>query len=310
MGSTGAKRKIKTAFLNHMKGIELESDGTLAAASATTASGGTEEVAPGDAPTREAVAINAGTAYLLDDHNMPKKRFFRTRAHCNPLSHNDGFKYPVEPTLYDWKTHYPSVRPDERVVRFLDIGMGFGGLTVALAKLFPDKLCLGMEIRAKVCEYVRLRIEALRGEHEGSYGNASCLRTNCMRYLPNFFAKGQIEKIFFCFPDPHFKPKNHRRRIVNDNLLTEYAYFLAPQGLLYTITDVLELHTWHVEKCNAHPCFERIPDEEILRDDPAVTAMIEETEEGHKVARNNGKKYFAVYRKREVTEMKIESLFN
>ena len=26
-----------------------------------------------------------------------------------------------------------------------------------------------------------------------------------MKYLPNFFRKGQLEKIFFLFPDPHFK---------------------------------------------------------------------------------------------------------
>jgi tRNA (guanine-N7-)-methyltransferase len=61
-------------------------------------------------------------------------------------------------------------------VRIVDVGCGFGGLTVALAGLFPDKLVVGMEIRAKVCEYVRLRIQALRDELPGSYQNAACLR--------------------------------------------------------------------------------------------------------------------------------------
>ena len=28
---------------------------------------------------------------------MPLKRYFRSRAHCNPLSHNDGFHYPLSP---------------------------------------------------------------------------------------------------------------------------------------------------------------------------------------------------------------------
>lgn len=61
-----------------------------------------------------------------------------------------------------------------------------------------------------------------------------------MRYLPNFFVKNQLEKIFFCFPDPHFKAKNHRRRIISEILLTEYAYFLEPNGRLYTVTgDIL-----------------------------------------------------------------------
>ena len=46
--------------------------------------------------------------------------------------------------------HYPDVSEANRVVRILDVGMGFGGLTVALAEIFPEKLVLGMEIRAKV----------------------------------------------------------------------------------------------------------------------------------------------------------------
>jgi tRNA G46 methylase TrmB len=35
-------------------------------------------------------------------------------------------------------------------IKYLDIGMGFGGLTIALARDCPDVLVMGMEIRAKV----------------------------------------------------------------------------------------------------------------------------------------------------------------
>lgn len=203
---------------------------------------------------------------------------------------------------------------NDRIVRYLDVGMGFGGLTIALAELYPNELVLGMEIRAKVCEYVRLRIEALRDEHQGKYQNAACLRTNCMRYLPNFFHKGQLHKIFFCFPDPHFKAKNHRRRIVSTVLLSEYAHFLIPDGRLYTITDVEELHKWHVEKCDSHPYYERIPDDEVLANDPVVKLIITETEEGKKVDRMGGSKFFAVYRRRHDHELQapphVLELFN
>ena len=37
----------------------------------------------------------------------------------------------------------------------------------------------------------------------------------------------------------------------------------------------------------------------MLANDPAVKAMLEETEEGKKVARLNGRKHFAVYEKRK-----------
>lgn len=50
--------------------------------------------------------------------------------------------------------------------------------------------------------------------------------------------------------DPHFKAANHRRRIINTNLLTEYAYVLTPGGMLYTITDVPELGEWMVSGCS------------------------------------------------------------
>ena len=64
--------------------------------------------------------------------NYPQKRFYRQRAHCNPLSFNDGFKYPLNPADANWKLHYPYISDDNRIVRFVDVGMGFGGLTVAL----------------------------------------------------------------------------------------------------------------------------------------------------------------------------------
>uniref|UniRef100_K3WL42 tRNA (guanine-N(7)-)-methyltransferase n=1 Tax=Globisporangium ultimum (strain ATCC 200006 / CBS 805.95 / DAOM BR144) TaxID=431595 RepID=K3WL42_GLOUD len=237
---------------------------------------------------------------------QPQKKFYRSRAHCNPLSHNDSFQYPVNPSEVDWSVHFPNIESPK--VDFLDVGCGFGGLTVALGALFPDKLTLALEIRAKVTEYVRLRVEALRAENPGQYQNISALRTNAMRYLPHYFTKGQLTKLFFCFPDPQFKQRNHRRRIVNTNLLAEYAYLLAPGGILYTITDVEELHNWHVEKCTAHPCFTRIPDEELSAD-PCVKAMTEETEEGKKVARGGGKKYVAVFRRKADADVEVDALF-
>lgn len=53
-----------------------------------------------------------------------------------------------------------------------------------------------------------------------------------------FAKQGQLEKLFFLFPDPHFKTVNHRRRIIQHALLTEYAHILAIGGIIYTITDV------------------------------------------------------------------------
>lgn len=68
---------------------------------------------------------------------------------------------------------------------------------VTLSPLFPDTLMLGMEIRVKVADYVQDRIKALRQQNPGQYENVACIRSNAMKYLPNFFHKGQVRSVTF-----------------------------------------------------------------------------------------------------------------
>uniref|UniRef100_A0A8C7Z1Y2 tRNA (guanine-N(7)-)-methyltransferase n=1 Tax=Oryzias sinensis TaxID=183150 RepID=A0A8C7Z1Y2_9TELE len=209
---------------------------------------------------------------------------------------------PVCPQEMDWSKLYPDFTtgntPDKATprVEFADIGCGYGGLLVELSPLFPDKLILGMEIRVKVSDYVQDRIRSLRASNPGSYGNIACLRSNAMKYLPNFFFKGQLSKMFFLFPDPHFKKTKHKWRIISPTLLAEYAYTLGVGGLVYTITDVEEVHLWMVKHFTEHPLFARVTEEELV-DDLIVSRLGTCTEEGKKVQRNGGKNFLAVFRR-------------
>ncbi|KAK9805825.1 hypothetical protein WJX73_004365 [Symbiochloris irregularis] len=231
----------------------------------------------------------------------PQKRFYRSRAHSNPLN-DTHFKVPAMPAEVEWPRLFPDFckaeAPSEinSEVRFADVGCGFGGLLVRLSPLYPDTLMLGMELRDKVADYVRERIDALRQEHQGKYTNISCVRTNTQKYLPHYFRKGQLTKMFFLFPDPHFKTANHRRRIISDTLLADYAYLLAPGGMLYTITDVEELGQWMATRLDRHPSFQRLSEEELAAD-KAAGVLTSATEEGQKVARNEGQTWRAVYRR-------------
>lgn len=179
----------------------------------------------------------------------------------------------------DWTVHYPAYSKDiestKKHVEFVDIGCGFGGLLIDMGKLYPETLMLGMEIRIQVTDYVKQRIEALRAKFTQSlksensadihhYQNISAIRMNTMKFLPNFFKKGQLSKMFILFPDPHFKKKKHKARIVTQQLLGEYAYFLKPGGILYTCTDVKELHEWIVKRLDDHPIFKRLSDSELV----------------------------------------------
>ncbi|XP_072847183.1 tRNA (guanine-N(7)-)-methyltransferase isoform X2 [Pogona vitticeps] len=206
----------------------------------------------------------------------PQKRFYRQRAHSNPLA-DHTLRYPAKPEEMDWSELYPDffapvVKGDQHddpkdaeertkpaaQVEFADIGCGYGGLLVALSPLFPNTLILGLEIRVKVSDYVRDRIHSLRTSHPGQFQNIACIRSNAMKHLPNFFHKGQ--------------------------------------GLVYTITDVEEVHKWMVKHFQEHPLFEQVPLKE-LADDPVVDLLGTSTEEGKKVQRNGGKIFPAVFRR-------------
>lgn len=155
-----------------------------------------------------------------------------------------------------------------------------------------------MEIRTSVTEFVQDKIQALRAQNQetGLYRNIGCIRANTMKFTPNFFTRGQLSKIFICFPDPHFKNRKHKQRIVSLTLNSEYAFVLRPGGIVYTITDVKDLHEWMVQHLEAHPLFERVSLED-QEADPCVTVMRSETEEGKKVERNKGEKYVALFRR-------------
>lgn len=221
----------------------------------------------------------------------------------------------------DWSLHYPAYIKEAKKntngsldsavaaikspsmsqhVEVADIGCGFGGLLFALAPKMPNTLLLGLEIRTSVTEFVQEKTKALRTQNAstGLYNNVACIRANTMKFLPNFFTKAQLSKIFLCFPDPHFKARKHKQRIVSTSLNSEYAFVMKPGGKVYTITDVEDLHQWMVEHFDAHPSFERV-DEAETEGDECVAVMRTETEEGKKAERNGGSKFVAVFRRLE-----------
>ena len=127
--------------------------------------------------------------------------------------------------------------------------------------MLTESFSAGMEIRVQVSQYVQDRITALRatssqhtsglsgentalpspvhvGVEAGPYQNIAIVRANAMKFMPNYFPKHSLSALFFLFPDPHFKTRKHKARIISPTLLAEYAYVLKPGGIVYTITDV------------------------------------------------------------------------
>jgi tRNA (guanine-N7-)-methyltransferase len=141
-----------------------------------------------------------------------------------------------------------------------------------------------------------------------------------MQYLPHFFVKNQFDRMFVLYPDPHFKKKKEKWRIISVPLLSQYAYFIRPGGKLlvftinqlnlgtiYIVTDVLQYYEW-VLKCFADTkLFEKVDDEDSKKD-PIFPHIFGISEEGQKVTRNSGDKYHAIYRRTDLESTFVPDL--
>jgi 2-polyprenyl-3-methyl-5-hydroxy-6-metoxy-1,4-benzoquinol methylase len=96
-------------------------------------------------PTRSPSTTSNSQSASLDSSFSPSIPLIETSL---PLS-------PPSPDKMDWSTHFPtffqpppapgqgSVNLKGKKVEFADVGCGFGGLSIALAPLFPETLMLG-----------------------------------------------------------------------------------------------------------------------------------------------------------------------
>eukprot|EP01012_Entosiphon_sulcatum_P010240 TRINITY_DN15944_c0_g1_i1.p1 TRINITY_DN15944_c0_g1~~TRINITY_DN15944_c0_g1_i1.p1 ORF type:complete len:323 (+),score=69.31 TRINITY_DN15944_c0_g1_i1:979-1947(+) len=126
------------------------------------------------------------------------------------------------------------------------------------------------------------------------YNNVWVVRSNAMKYLPNYICKGQLQKLFFCYPDPHFKKRTHKRRIISPGLVPEYTYVVAPGGRIYVITDVQDLYEWMTTHLAASPLLERLSQEETDAD-PMIPLIRNRTEDAQRAERKKCSKYYAIF---------------
>lgn len=114
----------------------------------------------------------------------------------------------------------------------LEIGFGRGRFLLERARAAPGSRIVGIEIKAKWAHLVELR-----RAREG-LANAVALRGDARAILPRCVPDGSLARVFVHFPDPWWKKKHAKRRVVDDDLLVHVARLLAPGGELFVQTDV------------------------------------------------------------------------
>lgn len=208
------------------------------------------------------------------------KRDYRCHAHTNPFK-DRNIDVPESPGSMDWSPHFGNAKAPTLV----DIGCGYGKFLMDVARLVPNENVLGLEIRDKVAEYVQ--------HHTKAMPNCSVIRSNALLFLPNFFTRNSLKKIFVLFPDPHYKRKKQKGRVICRQTMQVLKYLLENDGMLYISTDVKNLFQDMCTIIESSGCF---VEEKNTLDDTLFEMCYKGTDEAGRAGVKSGHTFGKVYR--------------
>lgn len=117
----------------------------------------------------------------------------------------------------------------------LELGCGKGEYSVALAKEYPHKNFLGIDIKG-----ARFWRGAKTASEEG-LKNVGFMRTQ-IELIDLIFEEDEVDEIWITFPDPQIKYKRTKHRLTNTNFLQKYKQVLKPGGMVNLKTDSEFMH--------------------------------------------------------------------
>lgn len=149
------------------------------------------------------------------------------RQHVNPLGLN--FQVPRATPYVRPQGLSPSARLE------VELGCADGDFSFAMARAYPAWAIVGLEIREKVVEANRR--QATREGLENLYFGYVNLNVD----LDRVFEDAAVDRFHVLFPDPWFKARHQKRRVVDPALCQVMADQLRPGGEVHFASDIFEL---------------------------------------------------------------------
>ena len=182
---------------------------------------------------------------------------FRVRQHVNPLSQ----KYQTVVTPPQWEEVYQN----PTLPLHLDIGCGWGEFLLTMAQLHRDVNFLGLEIREPLVD------KANKEREELGLNNLHflfCNVNNSLSALLESLPRQNLQWVTIQFPDPWFKRRHNKRRVVNPDLVNTLAQYLRLGGEVFLQSDVEVIIKQMHQGFALHPAFKQKYGEDWLTENP------------------------------------------
>lgn len=116
----------------------------------------------------------------------------------------------------------------------VEVGTGKGLFLASAAASVPEHDYLGIEVSRKYAHYAAARLAKCQAE------NACVVHGDAPRVFRERLPDGSLAAVHVYFPDPWWKARHKKRRVMNAAFLTDVERALAPGGNLHFWTDVEE----------------------------------------------------------------------
>jgi len=128
----------------------------------------------------------------------------------------------------------------------LEIGSGKGLYLLNASGAHPERLYLGVEIAKKYARFAAYRL----AKHERD--NARIIRGDAMQFVHEFVPDNSVAGLHIYFPDPWWKERHRRRRVINPQMIGDIQRVLQPGGKFHFWTDVEEYSETACELITEH----------------------------------------------------------
>lgn len=123
----------------------------------------------------------------------------------------------------------------------IEVGSGKGLFLTHATQVAPQHVFLGLEISAKYARYAAARL-AVR-----SCPNGRVVQGDAVRVFRERLASASIEAVHVYFPDPWWKLRHRKRRVMQEVFVRDVERVLRPGGVMHFWTDVAEYFQATVE---------------------------------------------------------------